>query len=434
MATTTTTTRGSRVQYHCSFCGKNQDQVKRLIAGPGAVYICDECVDLCQEIINEESATGTRTAAKGKSARLRIPQEIVAQLDEYIVGQERTKRVLSVAVYNHYKRIDAPPQNGLEREKSNILLIGPTGTGKTAFARTLARVLDVPFSIADATALTEAGYVGEDVENILLHLIQAAEFDIQKAERGIVYIDEIDKIARKTDNPSITRDVSGEGVQQALLKIIEGTVASVPPQGGRKHPHQDFIQINTSNILFIVGGAFEGLDKIVSRRTGEGVRSLGFNSERKVTDADRAAIMRSVTHDDLLQFGLIPEFVGRLPVVSTLDPLDVETMVAILTKPKNAVAKQYQRLFEIDDVELVFTDDAYVAIAEAAMGQKTGARGLRTVVEELLLDVMYEIPSRPDVRKCVVSADCVIRHTRPLLVTESGKVIDEDGRQIAESA
>ena len=430
----TTPTRGSRVQYHCSFCGKNQDQVKRLIAGPGAVYICDECVDLCQEIINEEGQAGTRTAAKGKSARLRIPSEIVAQLDEYIVGQERTKRVLAVAVYNHYKRIDAPPQSGLDLEKSNILLIGPTGTGKTAFARTLARVLDVPFSIADATALTEAGYVGEDVENILLHLIQAAEFDIQKAERGIVYIDEIDKIARKTDNPSITRDVSGEGVQQALLKIIEGTVASVPPQGGRKHPHQDFIQINTSNILFIVGGAFEGLDKIVSRRTGEGVRSLGFNSERKVTDADRAAIMRSVTHDDLLQFGLIPEFVGRLPVVSTLDPLDVETMIAILTKPKNAVAKQYQRLFEIDDVELVFTDDAYVAIAEAAMGQKTGARGLRTVVEELLLDVMYEIPSRPDIRKCVVSADCVTRRTRPLLVTESGTVLNDDGQAIAESA
>ncbi|RLT35362.1 MAG: ATP-dependent Clp protease ATP-binding subunit ClpX [Chloroflexi bacterium] len=433
MANTTTTTRGSRVQYHCSFCGKNQDQVKRLIAGPGAVYICDECVDLCQEIINEESQTGSRTAVKGQRARVRIPQEIVAELDQYIVGQERTKRVLSVAVYNHYKRIDSP-QADLDLEKSNILLIGPTGTGKTAFARTLARVLDVPFSIADATALTEAGYVGEDVENILLHLIQSAEFDIQKAERGIVYIDEIDKIARKTDNPSITRDVSGEGVQQALLKIIEGTVASVPPQGGRKHPHQDFIQINTSNILFIVGGAFEGLDKIVSRRTGEGVRSLGFNSERKVTDADRAEVLRNVTHDDLLQFGLIPEFVGRLPVVSTLDPLDVETMVAILTRPKNAIAKQYQRLFEIDNVELVFTDDAYVAIAEAAMGQKTGARGLRTVVEEILLDVMYEIPSRTDIKKCVVSADCVTRHTRPLLVTEAGKVINEDGEEIAESA
>jgi len=429
-----TTTRGSRVQYHCSFCGKNQDQVKRLIAGPGAVYICDECVDLCQEIINEESQAGKAAAAKAQRSSLRTPQEIVAQLDEYIVGQERTKRVLSVAVYNHYKRIDAPAQADLDLEKSNILLIGPTGTGKTAFARTLARILDVPFSIADATALTEAGYVGEDVENILLHLIQAAEFDIQKAERGIVYIDEIDKIARKSDNPSITRDVSGEGVQQALLKIIEGTVASVPPQGGRKHPHQDFIQINTSNILFIVGGAFEGLDKIIAKRTGAGERSLGFNAGAKTSDRDKALILREVVHDDLLQFGLIPEFVGRLPVVSTLDPLDVDAMVSILTAPKNAVARQYQRLFGLDDVELVFTDEAYVAIAEAAIRQRTGARGLRTVVEELLLDVMYEIPSRPDIRKCVVSADCVTRHQRPLLVTESGQVLSEEGQAIPESA
>jgi ATP-dependent Clp protease ATP-binding subunit ClpX len=429
-----TTTRGSRVQYHCSFCGKNQDQVKRLIAGPGAVYICDECVDLCQEIINEESQAGKAAAAKAQRSAQRTPQEIVAQLDEYIVGQERTKRVLSVAVYNHYKRIDAPAQADLDLEKSNILLIGPTGTGKTAFARTLARILDVPFSIADATALTEAGYVGEDVENILLHLIQAAEFDIQKAERGIVYIDEIDKIARKSDNPSITRDVSGEGVQQALLKIIEGTVASVPPQGGRKHPHQDFIQINTSNILFIVGGAFEGLDKIIAKRTGTGERSLGFNAGVKTSDRDKALILREVVHDDLLQFGLIPEFVGRLPVVSTLDPLDVDTMVSILTAPKNAVARQYQRLFGLDDVELVFTDEAYVAIAEAAIRQRTGARGLRTVVEELLLDVMYEIPSRPDIRKCVVSAECVTRHQRPLLVTESGQVLSEEGQAIPESA
>jgi ATP-dependent Clp protease ATP-binding subunit ClpX len=294
-------------------------------------------------------------------------------------------------------------------------------------------VLDVPFSIADATALTEAGYVGEDVENILLHLIQAAEFDIQKAERGIVYIDEIDKIARKTDNPSITRDVSGEGVQQALLKIIEGTVASVPPQGGRKHPHQDFIQINTSNILFIVGGAFEGLDKIVSRRTGTGVRSLGFSSSGKVSDADRAKILRFVTHDDLLQFGLIPEFVGRLPVVSVLDPLDVDTMLAILTQPRNAISRQFQRLFSIDGVELVFTDDALQAIAEAAIGQKTGARGLRTVVEEILLDVMYEAPSRPEIRKCIVSADCITRGKRPVLLAESGQEVLE-GREIQESA
>ena len=429
-----TTTRGSRVQYHCSFCGKNQDQVKRLIAGPGAVYICDECVDLCQEIINEESQAGKAAAAKAQRSSLRTPQEIVSQLDEYIVGQERTKRVLSVAVYNHYKRIDAPAQADLDLEKSNILLIGPTGTGKTAFARTLARILDVPFSIADATALTEAGYVGEDVENILLHLIQAAEFDIQKAERGIVYIDEIDKIARKSDNPSITRDVSGEGVQQALLKIIEGTVASVPPQGGRKHPHQDFIQINTSNILFIVGGAFEGLDKIIAKRTGAGERSLGFNAGTKTSDRDKALILRDVVHDDLLQFGLIPEFVGRLPVVSTLDPLDVDTMVSILTQPKNAVARQYQRLFGLDDVELVFTEEAYTAIAEAAIRQRTGARGLRTVVEELLLDVMYEIPSRSDIRKCVVSAECVTRRQRPLLVTESGQVLSEEGQAIPESA
>ncbi|MSQ35640.1 MAG: ATP-dependent Clp protease ATP-binding subunit ClpX [Dehalococcoidia bacterium] len=419
-----TTTRGSRVQYHCSFCGKNQDQVKRLIAGPGAVYICDECVELCQEIISEETQAAGKGQAKGATTRLRTPQELVAQLDEYIVGQERTKRVLSVAVYNHYKRINGPAQADIDLEKSNILLIGPTGTGKTAFARTLARILDVPFSIADATALTEAGYVGEDVENILLHLIQSAEFDIQKAERGIVYIDEIDKIARKTDNPSITRDVSGEGVQQALLKIIEGTVASVPPQGGRKHPHQDFIQINTSNILFIVGGAFEGLEKLVGKRTGVGVRSIGFGQQGRLSDEDRAAVLRDVSHDDLLQFGLIPEFVGRLPVVSTLDPLDVETMLAILTQPKNAVAKQFQRLFAIDGVELVFTDDALRAIAEAAIGQKTGARGLRTVMEELLLDVMYEAPSRPEIRKCVISADCVLKGKRPVLLAESGQVLD----------
>ena len=426
--------RGAWVQYHCSFCGKNQDQVKRLIAGPGAVYICDECVELCREIISEESGDGVPAPAAKPT---RTPRELVEQLDEYIVAQDRSKRVLSVAVYNHFKRIDAPIQADVELEKSNILLIGPTGTGKTALARTLAKVLDVPFSIADATALTEAGYVGEDVENILLHLIQAAEFDVQRGERGIVYIDEIDKIARKADNPSITRDVSGEGVQQALLKIIEGTVASVPPQGGRKHPHQDFIQINTANVLFIVGGAFEGLEDIVSRRTGIGARKLGFGSERP-SEADRARILRHVTHDDLLQYGLIPEFVGRLPVVSVLDPLDVETMVSILTQPKNAIAKQFQRLFKMDDVELVFTDDALQAIAEDAIEQKTGARGLRTVVEELLLDVMYDSPSMPEIRKCVVSAETVRNRTRPLLVTESGAVVGDaaadDALEVSESA
>ena len=426
--------RGAWVQYHCSFCGKNQDQVKRLIAGPGAVYICDECVDLCREIITEEGGDGVTAPAARPT---RTPRELVEQLDEYIVAQDRTKRVLSVAVYNHFKRIDAPIQTDVELEKSNILLIGPTGTGKTALARTLAKVLDVPFSIADATALTEAGYVGEDVENILLHLIQAAEFDVQRGERGIVYIDEIDKIARKADNPSITRDVSGEGVQQALLKIIEGTVASVPPQGGRKHPHQDFIQINTANVLFIVGGAFEGLEDIVSRRTGIGARSLGFGSERP-SEADRARILQHVTHDDLLQYGLIPEFVGRLPVVSVLDPLDVETMVSILTEPKNAIAKQFQRLFKMDDVELAFTDDALQAIAEDAIEQKTGARGLRTVVEQLLLDVMYDAPSMPEIRKCVVSAETVRNRTRPLLVTESGAVVGDtapdDALEVSESA
>jgi ATP-dependent Clp protease ATP-binding subunit ClpX len=439
-STTTSRGSGSRVQYHCSFCGKNQDQVKRLIAGPGAVYICDECVELCQEIINEE-AQGGRAPTLADQAAIRTPQEIVRKLDEYIVGQEHTKRVLSVAVYNHYKRIDAPVQADVDLEKSNILMIGRTGVGKTAFARTLARVLDVPFSIADATALTEAGYVGEDVENILLHLIQAADFDIQKAERGIIYIDEIDKIARKTDNPSITRDVSGEGVQQALLKIIEGSVASVPPQGGRKHPHQDFIQIDTTNILFIVGGAFEGLDEVVTKRSGIGQRRLGFGPSEFVTERERddanAEILKNVTHDDLLQFGLIPEFVGRLPVLSVLDPLTVEIMTEILVKPKNAVARQFQRLFALDDVELSFTDDALVEIAEQALALKTGARGLRTVVEDLLLDVMYEAPTRNDIVKCVVSGETVKGHSQPLLVTKSGDEIEaetDEPEDVPESA
>ena len=437
-------TRSNRVQYNCSFCGKSQDQVKRLIAGPGSVYICNECVDLCQEIISEETQTG-KSGGKTADRKVRTPAELVSQLDEYIVGQDHTKRVLSVAVYNHFKRIDAPAQADVTLEKSNILLIGPTGTGKTEFARTLARVLDVPFSIADATALTEAGYVGEDVENILLHLIQSADFDIQRAERGIVYIDEIDKIARKSDNPSITRDVSGEGVQQALLKIIEGSVASVPPQGGRKHPHQDFIQIDTSNILFICGGAFEGLDQVVGRRTGKGSRALGFAGVDRTEaelEAERQQIIGDVTHDDLLQYGLIPEFVGRLPVVSVLDPIDIEMMTMILTEPRNAVARQFQRLFHMDDVELIFSEEARRAIAEEALGQKTGARGLRTVVEELLLDVMFELPSRGDVRKCVISEETVTQRLRPLLATESGQPVltaesdedDVDEETVKESA
>ena len=415
-------TKRGRTQYHCSFCGKNQDQVNRLIAGPGSVYICNECVRLCQDIINEEESPAVESLGETEvpAEFSWTPEQIVTVLDDFIVGQDQTKKMLAVAVYNHYKRVDAKWDSDIELDKSNILLIGGTGTGKTEFARTLARILEVPFSIADATALTEAGYVGEDVENILLRLLEASDFDIARAERGIIYIDEIDKVSRKTDNPSITRDVSGEGVQQALLKIIEGVVASVPPQGGRKHPHQEFLQFDTSNVLFICGGAFEGLEDVIGRRRGVANRPLGFdtiNSSDVSTEIEKAEILKHVTHDDLLQYGLIPEFVGRLPVISTLLPLDLEMMTNILTQPKNAVLKQFQHMFKIDGVELQITDDALTAVAEKALGQRTGARGLRTVLEQILMETMFEIPSRKDIKACVITSETVLDSQRPLLMT-----------------